>query len=215
VNSAWYNIIGGQFWSWWPAYTSFFREAMRLHLPDGLWDRDRAHADTAMSACWWWPHREFIIVSNRPDTISRNARGQLHSDTGAALQFRDGWTLYSLNGVPVQRSLVETRAEDLDPRLIVSERNVDVRREIIRKIGIERVCAGLGATVLDTGTDDAGQPCEVLELHLGDGVPVRRYVKLRHPGVGTYHIEAVHPDCRTVEAALRFRRGDHPLIWQA
>src|SRR3990167_539743 len=213
VRSSWYHIIGGQFWAAWPAYTSFYREVLDLDLPGDLWDRDRAYADTVKSACWWWPHPEFIVVSNRPAVIRRNAQGQLHRDGGPAIQFRDGWSLYALNGVQMPKEVVETSAEMLNPRLVVEEKNADRRREIVRKIGVERVCAGLGATVLDRGTDDAGQPCEVLNLELGDKRP-RPYIKLRHPGIGTYHIEGVPPTVKTVEAALKYRLGDAPLQWQ-
>jgi hypothetical protein len=31
--------------------------------------RARAYAATCESACWWWPHKNFVIVSERPHTL--------------------------------------------------------------------------------------------------------------------------------------------------
>ena len=70
------------------------REAL---IEGDLWDRARAWESTIESACWWWPHNQFIIVSERPLEIHREQVGEhgwgshrLHNDTGAAVKFR-GW----------------------------------------------------------------------------------------------------------------------------
>lgn len=75
VRRSWVLIMGGQFWvgGWWwsPSFTSFFREVCKLELPGDLWDRGRAYEATAESACWWWPHRRFVMVCERPVEIHR------------------------------------------------------------------------------------------------------------------------------------------------
>jgi len=49
----------------------FFREVCDLALGGDLWDRAKAYEATMESACWWWPHRDFVIVSERPTAIHR------------------------------------------------------------------------------------------------------------------------------------------------
>jgi len=123
----------------------------------------------------------------------------LHNDKGASVRYADGFSVYSLNGVRVTRELVETPAEKLDPQLVVKETNAEVRREIVRKIGVERLVQKLGAKTLDKKGS-----YELLNIDLGEN-RFRPYLKMLNPSVGTYHIEGVAPECRTIEQALNWR----------
>ena len=117
--------------------------------------------------------------------------------------YPDGWAIYALYGVRVPQALVETPADALDPHeWVLKQTNAEIRREAVRKIGIERVCERLGAKVIDT----QGDMYELLLLDLGDRRR-RPYLKMRNPSLGVFHIEGVHPDVKTVEAALTWRNG--------
>ena len=83
---------------------------------------------------WWLPYKEFVIASEKPTEIHMSG-DVLHKDGGAAIKYRDGFAVWALNGVRVTQYLAETPAEELDPLLIVKEKNVEVRREIVRKYG--------------------------------------------------------------------------------
>jgi hypothetical protein len=83
--------------------------------------------------------------------------------------------------------------------MLLSELNTEVRREIVRKVGIERVCETLNAECIDR----AGN-YELLLLDLQDGRR-RPFLKMKNPSVGVYHIEGVDPRCRTVAEALAWR----------
>jgi hypothetical protein len=70
----WWRRMGGQFWvgGWWwgsPASVSFFTEAAGLRLERDLELRAQAYAATCMSACWWWPARGHVFVSERPSQL--------------------------------------------------------------------------------------------------------------------------------------------------
>ena len=82
---------------------------------------------------------------------------------------------------------------------MLTEQNAEVRREIVRKIGIELVCQRLGAKTLDEYGD-----YELITLELQDGRP-RPYLKMLNPSIGTYHVEGVEPGITTVEQALNWR----------
>jgi hypothetical protein len=41
-------------------------------------------------------------------------------------------------------------------------------------------------------------------MDLGDGIP-RHYLRMLNPSTGVWHVEGVHPDCRTVAEALAWR----------
>ena len=93
--------------------------------------------------------------------------------------------------------------------MILRTTNAEVRREIVRKIGIERACQQLAAKVVDR----QGELYELLLLDLGDKRR-RPYLKMRNPSLGVYHLEGVHPTCKTVEEALRWRNNSaaQPVI---
>ena len=68
----WWRYMGGQFWvgGWYwlgsPSMTSFIFDVGGLRIDPRLELAARAYAATAMSACWWWPHSHFVMVSERP-----------------------------------------------------------------------------------------------------------------------------------------------------
>jgi hypothetical protein len=70
VPDLWWRYIGGQFWAGWywygPSGILCFIDLLRLDLGREMELRARAYAATATSACWWWPHRDFVCVSERP-----------------------------------------------------------------------------------------------------------------------------------------------------
>jgi hypothetical protein len=205
----WYRYIGGTCWLSWQAYESFFRDVCGLEHDHIQSAKD--YADAQMSAGHWWPHSRFVIVSDRPSEIHLLQRGPrgwgshvLHNPNGMALKYRDGWGVYALNGVIVPAWLVETPAEDLDPATFATIENAEVRREFVRKVGVERLCQKLGTKVLDRSADG------MYELHLVDlkgTTGLWPYLKMRNPSIGVYHMEAVEKSCRTVHEALVFRNG--------
>jgi hypothetical protein len=154
----------------------------------------------AFAAGLWlfWIASTEVIALARP-RLHMDAE-QLHAVEGPAVSWPEGEEQYFfLNGVHVPSEIVETSARQLEPRLLLKERNVQVRREIVRKIGIERVCEALEAECLDRQGN-----YELLLLDLQDG-RTRPFLKMKNPSIGVYHIEGVAPECRTVAEALAWR----------
>lgn len=153
---------------------------------------------------WWLPYVGAVIASDQPTAVHLNAAKQLHKDGGPALAFSDGFALYSLNGVSVTKEIAETPGEALDPKLVVSERLADVRREIFRKIGAERVFKKLGGKLIHKAKH-GGQEYELVTLNLGD-TRVRPFLYMENPSLpGTFHLEGVAPECTTVAQAIEWR----------
>lgn len=124
-----------------------------------------------------------------------------HCETGPALAYPDGWAVYALNGVTVPAWVVMTPAEQLDPRKVIEEPNVQVRAELIRKIGIERLLHSVGGRLLDSERE-----YELYELSMGPGI-TGIYLKMQNPSVPElWHVEGVGPACRTVRDAIHFRK---------
>lgn len=151
---------------------------------------------------------DVCIVSMNPVEIHKNESG-LHCETGPAIRFSDGYELYYLNGVNVKKEYVMTPWNKIDCKSLLKETNAEVRRELVRKIGIERICSELNCKIADKHTviiNGQETPYELILLDIGDN-NLRPYLKMINPSIGTYHIEGVHPDCKTVKDALEWRNG--------
>jgi hypothetical protein len=147
-----------------------------------------------------YPFDDVCIVSKKPCLIHKNENG-LHCETGPAVKYEDGFEVYALNGVVLDKKWVMTPFNDIDVKEAMAVDNVEVRRELVRKIGIETICEKMDADVADEKDD-----YQLLLLDIGDGNK-RPYLKMTNPSIGTYHVEGVHPDCKTVADALEWRNG--------
>ena len=152
---------------------------------------------------YWITPKEVIAVPRPVMSLKGNA---LHNETGPAVHWSSGEAYWFLNGVRMPREIVETPAEKIDLSILVKDKNAEIRREVVRKVGIERVCQKLGAKSIDKlGNYD------LLMLDLGDG-RTRPYLKMLNPSLpGVYHIEGVAPNIKTVRAALAWRNGREDL----
>lgn len=125
------------------------------------------------------------------------------------MQYRDGWGIWALNGVRVPQALVETQADELDcTDWVVNQSNAEIRREAVRKIGVERVIQRLGGHSLDTHGD-----YELISLRL-NGTRERPFLKMKNPSIGVWHVEGVAPHIKTVQQALNWRSGNEQEDWK-
>ena len=144
--------------------------------------------------------KEIAFVSDFPKEINRNADGRLHATDKPALLYRDSYAVYASNGIRVTKEFVETPADKFTKEMIVKETNADIRREAIRKVGIERI-----AKLLDYKTIDKMDDYELITFDIGDG-RVRPFLKMINPSVdGLTHIEGVRPEIKTVKDAIVYR----------
>jgi hypothetical protein len=149
INNLWRHRLGGQFWvgGWYwgsPSYVSYFREVCHLDLGDEMNSRAISYAATCEAACWWWPHRDFVMVCERPVRLERDAQGRLHSLAGQAIEWPDGWGLYRVHGVTVPSFVVE-HPEEITVARIDAEANAEVRRIMIERYGAGRYMRDAGA----------------------------------------------------------------------
>ncbi|HEY1814867.1 MAG TPA: hypothetical protein VGG74_21115 [Kofleriaceae bacterium] len=85
INDRWFHRFGGQFWSgygyYWrwggPPSVTFALDVLRLDIGREQELKARAYAATHASACWWWPGKTFVIVSERPSLIEKHKNGKL------------------------------------------------------------------------------------------------------------------------------------------
>jgi hypothetical protein len=191
----------GQHDASWIAFYDFFRQVCLL---ESQTEKLNGLTEITESAGWYLPHAHICWITERHRRVCRNNRGQLHSHDGMAIEYPDGWGMWAWNGVRVTEQII-MRPESLTPEQIAKESNAQVRQVMVERIGIERVCQMFQAQCIDRVTGD--YPYELLLLDLGDGRK-RPYLKMLNPSMpGIFHIEGVHPDCKTVQQSLNWRAG--------
>ncbi len=195
------DSVNGQHDADWLAFYDYFRVVCGL---EDETSKLTGLMEVAKASGWFFPYEELCWAAERHSVVSLNGEGQIHAEEGPAIGFADGFSIYALNGVRVPRILVVTPAAELPAKMAIEEKNVEIRREIVRKVGIERLCKDLGAKTLSKK-----HGYELIELNLGDRK--RPYLKMSNPSITAIHVEGVHPDCRTVEAALKWRNQSELL----
>jgi len=183
-----------------PVELSWWRDvARRLPLLSPQTHQLDAWVELCGAGGWGLPFDRICYLCERPVLISLTEHGLLHCDGSPAVVFRDGCAVWALNGVAVPQWLGETAADEINPRRVVQITNAEIRREFIRKVGMDKICDALQARCIDRQGD-----YELLLLALGSG-QLRPYLKMLNPSIGTWHVEGVAPTCRTVAQALAWR----------
>ncbi len=146
--AAWRMRQGGNQWSAWEAFLSFFQDVARLKLPEyAAYQHWRTLAERSGPR---YVHREFCIVSDRPELLTVDAQNRPHNDDGPFCRWRDGSALYAVHGVRVPAWVVE-HPDRITVALIEAERNQEIRRAMVGRYRRGQEVSGDAAYVRDAG----------------------------------------------------------------
>ena len=193
----WYGAYqGGNMWASFPAYAEGMRDVLKL-TDLFCWGKYEAWEECAKEGSFRVIHEKFCIVSDFPAEIHVNAQNRPHCSTGPSHRWRDGFSIYHLNGVRVPEWLVMTSAERIDLQKALDEKNTDVQREIIRKIGPERMMKKLNAKTIDEADDPkTGYHYTLKEMKIGSNVN-RKYLWFEHASMkGVFYAKPVPPETK-------------------
>jgi hypothetical protein len=194
---------GGNQWSAWDSFLTFFRHVAKLDLDYSKydsWEKLALHSGPRIM------HPEFCMISDRPELLRVDERNRPHCMQGPFCRWRDGSELYAIHGVRVPEWVAMTKPEDLDVKEVLSIKDVDIRVRAIQKIGPQRMIKKLGAKTIATKKCKVGGLYELLEVDWTDSKRV--YLKMTNQSTGEVHIEAVPPECETVDMAEGSRNAD-------
>lgn len=143
-------------------------------------------------------YKDVCFISERPTEIHLKQM-VLHNDTKPAVIFADGKLLWFLNGVNVPEWLVQTSSDQINPKRILIEKNVEVRKEMLKKLGVDRIVKELNCKIIDNeGT------YELLKVPIGND-NFAHYLKMINPSTNNIHFECVPLECDTVSKSLAWR----------
>jgi hypothetical protein len=184
---------GGNQWSAWDGYLSFFEDVADLRLPVyedyRHWRALSEHSGPRII------HPDFCMVSDRPEVLTVDAANLPHNDKGPFCRWRDGSALFAIHGVRVPAYVVE-HPERITVQRIETEENAEVRRVMMERYGYERYILDSGAVMVQSdefGTlyrKDFGPDEEpVLAVHVVNGT-------VETDGTRHKFVLPVHPECR-------------------
>jgi len=119
------------------------------------------HIALARTASWWWPLHSVAIATERPEQIITDDRGRLHNPDGPAVTYRDGFSIYAWRNTPVPADLIEN---GWDVPRIIAERNTEIRRCAIERLGWDIFLDELGGKPI-ASAPDPGNPGFTLDLY--------------------------------------------------
>ncbi len=142
---------------------------------------------------YWIAEKEIICIC-RPVLTLKGER--LHNENGPAVEWSNKEKYYFLNGVQVSENIVTTKAEELDPLLLIKEQNAEVRREIIRKVGVSRLLQKLNAQKLDSWRE--------YELYNIDNIDIEpvHILKMTCPSTKIFYSLRIPPEIKKAYEAI-------------
>ena len=145
-----------------------------------------------------------VVVSDNPMEIHW-LEDRLHNESGPAVEWGDGWSLWSIDGISVDKQIV-MQPETQSVEQIDSEHNADIRSIRIERFGWARYLKESGAEVVDERKNDIDGTTEALyqtargERRLVAVCPTARVFAMGVPS-----------QVKTCEAAQNWLAGEKPF----
>ena len=143
-DSVWASVFG-QHEAGWLAFYRYFRDECGLvdetSKLSGLWE-------LAQSCGWIIPCKDICFVSERHTVCRLDERGLIHSETGPAIAYRDGFAVYGWHGTRIPANWIE-QPESLTPQVALSQENSTLRIAAMQIIGWPKMIDLLDGKVID------------------------------------------------------------------
>lgn len=160
--------------------------------------------DIIQSCGWVIAYENMCFVCERPTKLSFDDQNRLHASGEPAIEYADGFKVYSYHGTTLPEKYGEILATQWKSQWLLEETNAELRRVLIQGIGYERICQELGAVELDswleytllridkyTEINDEGYVAESMCL-----------LKMVCPSTGHVHMLRVPPDMSSAREAV-------------
>ena len=197
-----HSMFGGGFWAEWPAFERYFAEICNT---DHKVDEGKAYADTCRLGHMWWPNSGFIVASERPALILRDAEGRLHADVGKAILYRDGAGMYAWHGTEYPAEWAEIPGA-LSAHVALTHENVEQRRVAAEMLGWDAILRELEPRVIDASEAHG----TLLEAEIPD-IGRERFLRVTC-GTGREFVLCVPPDTRSAKAAQSWLHHDTRFV---
>ncbi|MEG4440369.1 leucine-rich repeat domain-containing protein [Microcoleus sp. AT9_B4] len=165
-----------------------------------------------LAECGWiFAFENVCYVCSRPCQFRLDSKYRLHAEAESALEFPDGYKLYSYHGVTLPEKYGKIHPANWRSQWFLEEDNAELRRVLIQGIGYARICEELEATELDCWQEytllriDADSDGFDSDDFDGDRDAPKKediyLLKMTCPSTGFIHALRVPPDVRSSSRA--------------
>lgn len=182
----------------WLSFYDYYRHETNVDLTDIDY-----MIDIAKNCGWIYCSNEDAIIQDRPIKIQFDELNRLHCQTGAAIQYADGFEVYSWHGVTVPAKWIHGK---LTAKQALKVPNMEQRRAACEILGWAKVLKQLNSVEVDR--DEDPMIGTLLEVDIPD-VGKERFLKVLC-GTGREFCIPVPPDMRTALEANAWTYGINP-----
>jgi hypothetical protein len=154
----------GQHDAHWIAYYDAYRRCELSRFSETEHRELNVWAATARSCGWWWPMDGWCVVTERTAVVhtepwpgTHHAEVRAHHPRGMAVAYPDGTGGYAWHGTPVPSWVITDPAVER----VLAERNVEVRRCAIERIGWDTYISEAGLRLVSAAPDPGNPGCEL------------------------------------------------------
>jgi hypothetical protein len=144
------NFFSGQHDAAWCGWVNFYDEVLHIEFSEEDRRRFTLFQEVAQSCNWWWPYEKVCIVSDRPKSVSMQ-NNVIHNEAGPAIEFRDGFKVWAIEGVRVTEQIVMS-PDTLTVDQIQKETNLEVQRIMTQRYGVSTYLKNSKAEIVDMDT---------------------------------------------------------------
>jgi len=176
----------------WLSYYEYFKDVCGIRdcsKLDGL-------TEYAKHAGWASVYEDVVVIQDRPEHILFDDQDRVHSETDAAIKYRDGTGVYMWHGVRVPAEWI-TNKSTLSAKTALTWENIEQRRAACEIVGWAQVLRELDAKTIDV--DDDPMIGTLVEVTIPD-VGRERFLKVIC-GTGREFALPVPPDMTTALGA--------------
>lgn len=138
-----------------------------------------------------------LIGCASPTQLCFDNEQRLHAEGSPAIQFADGYSLYSYHGVILPEKYGRLHGRDWEAQWLLTEQNAELRRVLIQGIGYRRITQELQAEELDKW-----QEYSLLKIENEIDVEPIYLLKMQCPSTERIHVLRIPPDVRSARQAI-------------
>lgn len=155
-------IYGNHDASWLSIY-QYFRDEVGIeacHKLDGL-------IELSKYAGWTSVYEDVVVFQHRPEMIKFDNEKRLHNESGPAVRYRDGFSVYAWHGLRIPSEWIDHK-DQLTAKTALTWKNIEQRRAACEILGWNNILRELNATTIDKDNDpEIGELVEVTIPDIG------------------------------------------------
>ena len=155
------SMIYGAHDAFWLSFYDYMRNVVGLECCEPL----TGLIELSKHCGWLNVYEDVVVFQDRPELIKFDPENRLHCDTGPAIRYSDGFSVYAWHGVRVPGEWIEKK-EDMDVSIALTWQNIEQRRCAAEIIGWKNVLQKLNPIVVNE--DDDPEVGTLLEVDLPD-----------------------------------------------